>query len=295
MFDKNKLLAHTDQLNLLKKTYNKNLPHALLFNGIKGIGKYKTAVEFVKTVHTNFNSLEQHFFEINSEENLALIDDVRNLISQTYLTNSNSEKKCFIVIDNADCLNFNSYNALLKTIEEPPENTIIIIISHNFNRIPKTIISRCMKLDFRPLKIDEIRYFCDMNQVNLEGFDIEENFNLIGGSIEKLFLFSNSNGIKVLSELKKFINLKEFNVTQFEFFFNLIVKDYDRNFKIISSYIYNKLREKYLVNFNNRVISRKILKFFSRISFFTNQKINIDKKKELHFFLTEYLDTNMYE
>ena len=61
MSDKNKLLAHTDQLNLLKKTYNKNLPHALLFNGIKGIGKYKTAIEFVKTVHTNFNSLGSIF------------------------------------------------------------------------------------------------------------------------------------------------------------------------------------------------------------------------------------------
>ena len=96
MSDKNKLLAHTDQLNLLK-TYNKNLPHALLFNGIKGIGKYKTAVEFVKTVHTNFNSLEQHFFEINSEENLALIDDVRNLISQTYLTNSNRKKSVLLL------------------------------------------------------------------------------------------------------------------------------------------------------------------------------------------------------
>ena len=128
-----------------------------------------------------------------------------------------------------------------------------------------------MKLDFRPLKIDEIRYFCDMNQVNLENFDIKENYNLIE-KYRKTFLFSSPNGIKILNELKNFINFKEFNVTQFEILSNLIIKDYDRNFKIISSYIYNKLREKYLMNFNNRIISRKILKFFSRISFLLIKK-----------------------
>tara|TARA_B100000963_G_scaffold357860_1_gene381046 strand:- start:1442 stop:2329 length:888 start_codon:yes stop_codon:yes gene_type:complete len=295
MFEKNKLFAHTDKLELLKRIYKNNIPHALIFNGIKGIGKHKTAIDFIKSIHSNSNTLKQNFFEINSDENVALIDDIRNLIVQTYLTNSDNEKKCFILIDNADHLNSNSYNALLKTIEEPPKNTIIIIICHNFNKIPKTIISRCMKIDFRPLKIDEIRNFCDVNKINLESFNLDENFNLIGGSIEKLLIFSNSNGIQILGELEKLINLKEFNVTKFEIFFNLISKDYDKNFKIISSYIHCKLKKKFLENFNNRRISGEILKFFSRINLFTGHNINIDKKKELHFLLTEYIDTNIYE
>ena len=57
-----------------------------------------------------------------------------------------------MIIDNADNLNFNSFNALLKTIEEPPENTVILIISHDIPKIPKTIISRCTTIKFNCLK-----------------------------------------------------------------------------------------------------------------------------------------------
>ena len=80
-----------------------------------------------------------------------MVDDVRLLRNQINLTNANENQNCFVIIDNADSLNFNSYNAMLKTIEDPPSNTIIIIISHNIKKIPKTISSRCIKLDFKPL------------------------------------------------------------------------------------------------------------------------------------------------
>ena len=62
-----------------------------------------------------------------------LVDDIRLLINQINLTNANENQNCFIIIDNANSLNFNSYNAILKTIEDPPSNTIIIFISHDIN------------------------------------------------------------------------------------------------------------------------------------------------------------------
>ena len=62
MSDKKQTSSAYRSTQFIKKTYNKNLPHALLFNGIKGIGKYKTAIEFIKTVHTNFNQLRAAFF-----------------------------------------------------------------------------------------------------------------------------------------------------------------------------------------------------------------------------------------
>ena len=69
-----------------------------------------------------------------------MIEDVRNLINQSYLTNSSSNKyKTFVIVNNFELLNINSSTALLKTIEEPPNNTIIVIITHNLKLIPKQL------------------------------------------------------------------------------------------------------------------------------------------------------------
>ena len=289
------LIAHSSNLKLLKDNYNNNFPHSWIFNGIKGIGKYKTAINFIQTIHNTSKNYNQHVFEINSDEKLVLLDDIRNLISQISLTNADSDKKCFIVIDNANLLNFNSFNALLKTIEEPPENTILFIICHDKKRIPKTILSRCISLDFKPLTIDEIKKYCVLNEINLANFDLENNSNLIGGSIEKLLLYISDEGIMIKNKLEKIINSEKLNIAEFESFFEMISKDVDKNFKIISNYIYSSQRSKYLQNINNKVALTKILKFFKNIEIFTKQDLNIDKKKELHFLITEYIDTNVHE
>ena len=55
MIQQNKIIGHSDQINILKSNYNKNFPHAWIFNGIKGIGKYSTAINFIKSVN-NKNS-----------------------------------------------------------------------------------------------------------------------------------------------------------------------------------------------------------------------------------------------
>ena len=161
----NKIIGHSDQISILKRNYENNFPHAWIFNGIKGIGKYSTAINFIRSVSSIKYNLEQYLFEVNVDDNLALIEDIRKLINQSHLTNANKNEKFFILIDNCDSLNFNSYNALLKTIEEPPENTVIIIICHNLNKIPKTIQSRCIRLDFRPLNKTEISKFCLNNNI----------------------------------------------------------------------------------------------------------------------------------
>ena len=83
-----------------------------------------------------------------------MIDDVRKLINQCNLTNSvDGINKTFLVINNLELLNKNSIIALLKTIEEPPPNTVLILITHNLKLIPQTIQSRCIKIKFNPYKL----------------------------------------------------------------------------------------------------------------------------------------------
>ena len=69
-----------------------------------------------------------------------LFDDIREIIRYSNLTNADKNEKTFIIFNDADFLNFQSWNALLKTIEEPPTDTIIIIILENLKKIPKTVI-----------------------------------------------------------------------------------------------------------------------------------------------------------
>ena len=189
MINPTKIIGHNEQLKILNESYHVQFPHAWIFNGIKGIGKYSTAVSFIRSVCKIKGSNTQNFFEINSEENPVLVDDIRLLINQINLTNANENQNCFIIIDNANSLNFNSYNAMLKTIEDPPSNTIIILISHDIKRIPKTISSRCIKLDFKPLNKKNMFEFCKYYNIDCKHFDLEKKYCLTNGSIERLFFF----------------------------------------------------------------------------------------------------------
>ena len=96
-----------------------------------------------------------------------MIDDVRKLITQSNLTNSvDRTNKTFLVINNLELLNKNSVIALLKTLEEPPPDTVLILITHNLKLIPKTIKSRCIKVKFNPYKLFDNNHKNDTEKEN---------------------------------------------------------------------------------------------------------------------------------
>ena len=292
MINLTKIIGHNQQLKILNESYDSKFPHAWIFNGIKGIGKYSTAKSFIGSVSKINGGYNQNIFEINSEENPVLIDDIRFLINQINLTNANENQRCFIVIDNSDSLNFNSFNALLKTVEDPPSNTIIIIICHQIKKIPKTILSRCIKLDFRPLSKKDMIEFCEYNNINCKHFNVEENYLLTNGSIERLFFFISEEG-KIIQEY--FNNLeknKSFKMSEFEVFYDLISQNYDKLFSSIMNYIFFIQKNRFLKYYKNKTYVKKILIFFSNIRLLYVQNLNIDKKKELYYLLSEYAKTN---
>ena len=294
MIHPTKIIGHNEQLKILNESYHVQFPHAWIFNGIKGIGKYSTAVSFIRSVCKIKGSNTQNFFEINSEENPVLVDDIRLLINQINLTNANENQNCFIIIDNANSLNFNSYNAMLKTIEDPPSNTIIIFISHDIKRIPKTISSRCIKLDFKPLNKKNMFEFCKYYDVDCKHFDLEKKYFLTNGSIERLFFLISEEGKIIQEYFDKLEKNKSFKMSEFELFYDLIAHNYDKLFSSIMNHIFFIQKDRFLKYYQNKAYIKKILIFFSNIRILYIQNLNIDKKKELYYLLSEYIKTNEY-
>ncbi len=294
MIHPTKIFGHNEQFKVLNDSYHSKFPHAWIFNGIKGVGKYSTAINFIKSIIKKERGYNQNLFEINSEENPVLVDDIRSLISQINLTNANENQNCFIIIDNADSLNFNSYNAMLKAIEDPPSNTIIIIICHNIKRIPKTILSRCIKLDFKPLSKKNMIEFCKYRKIECKHFNLEDNYLLTNGSIERLFFLVSEEGKIVKDYFYKLEKNKTLKISEFELFYDLISQNYDKLFSFIINYIFFIQKNRFLKYYKNKNYIKKILIFFSNIRILYIQNLNIDRKKELYYLLSEYIKTNEY-
>ncbi|MBI4008719.1 DNA polymerase III subunit gamma/tau [Candidatus Roizmanbacteria bacterium] len=150
---------------------SKDLPHALLFIGQKGTGKTSTARIFAKAI----NCLEKTAFEpCNKCKNCLSIDsssssdvieldaasnrgieDIRNLIRESNFYPMTNKFRVFI-IDEAHMITTDAFNALLKTLEEPPASVIFILATTNQEKIPKTIVSRCVIVNFAKAKKSDI-------------------------------------------------------------------------------------------------------------------------------------------
>ena len=99
-------------------------PQSWIFYGPKGLGKFTFINYYMKL------KIHKNYFLFNLDEQPSSLDDIRKIINQLSLTNNATPRdKTYVIIDNAEKLNFYSHNALLKTIEEPPQNTIMILIT----------------------------------------------------------------------------------------------------------------------------------------------------------------------
>ncbi len=148
-----------------------NVSHAYLFCGPRGTGKTTVAKILARAVNcTNISSSEpcgqckpcQHIitgasmdvFELDAASNRG-IDEVRDLKEKTRYVASEGKHKVYI-IDEAHMLTNEAFNALLKTLEEPPPGVIFILATTEPSKLPPTVISRCQRLDFRLLTTSEV-------------------------------------------------------------------------------------------------------------------------------------------
>lgn len=164
-----------------------NVSHSYLFVGKSGIGKKLFAQELAKKVMClggencesciKFNASSNPDFQIISPDGKSIkIDQIRKMQSKIVEKPIISSKKVYI-IDNADCMSEESQNCLLKTLEEPPEYAVIILVCSNENKMLQTIKSRCIIIKFEGLSDSQISQALNTND--------KELIRLCDGSLEK--------------------------------------------------------------------------------------------------------------
>jgi len=151
---------------------NNRIAHAYLFTGPRGVGKTTTARIFAKALNCenpsdaepcnkcdmcldiqNLQSMD--IIEIDGASNRG-IDEIRTLRESVKYAPTRGKYKIYI-IDEVHMLTKESFNAFLKTLEEPPEHTIFIFATTDVHKVPLTIISRCQRFDFRRIQMDTIK------------------------------------------------------------------------------------------------------------------------------------------
>lgn len=172
----------------------KNIAHAYLFSGTRGTGKTSTAKIFARAVNclnqVNANPCNEcevckdilnenimDVIEIDAASNNG-VDNIREIRENVKYPPSKGKYKVYI-IDEVHMLSTGAFNALLKTLEEPPPHVIFILATTEIHKLPATILSRCQKFEFKPVKTNEItdllKNICNTMNVDSE----EEALRLI--------------------------------------------------------------------------------------------------------------------
>ncbi len=201
---------------------SKNISHGYMFLGISGIGKFLFAKEFAKAILCNeqigcnkckscieFDSSNNPDYQvIEPDENSIKIEQIRVMNSKIYEKPIISSKKVYI-INNADLMTKEAQNCLLKTIEEPPEYAVIILVGANENMFLNTIRSRCVKINFNKINDEELtKILTERYEFN----GITENMlRLFSGSIEKAINLQGKQDIYMEIE-NMFNNLDRVNI-----------------------------------------------------------------------------------
>lgn len=162
------------------------ISHAYLFTGPRGTGKTSTARIFAKSLNCVSgptvnpcgecencrditNSVPMDVIEIDAASNRK-VEDAQNILEKVMYAPVNSRYKIYI-IDEVHMLSTTAFNALLKTLEEPPKNVIFILATTEVHKVLDTIKSRCQRFDFRRITTSDIvkhlRYISDCEKINI--------------------------------------------------------------------------------------------------------------------------------
>jgi DNA polymerase III subunit gamma/tau len=117
--------------------------HAYIFSGSRGTGKTSVARIFAREIGTSANDIS----EIDAASNTG-VDNIRSLNESVNTMPFDSKYKVYI-LDEAHMLSKGAWNALLKTLEEPPKHVIFILATTEFEKIPETVVSRCQTFSFK--------------------------------------------------------------------------------------------------------------------------------------------------
>lgn len=221
-----KIIGHEKQRNYLKRTIdNEKITHSYLFEGPEGIGKKKIAIEFAKEILCTSSDIRPCCecsscikIETNNHPDFNLIEADKGIIRKSQIDEIvqgawtapfESSKKIYVIND-SHLMNVESMNGLLKTLEEPPEFMVMILISHDSEKLLPTIISRCQRMTFNPIRENEIvKFLVETKDLNEKRAEFIGSLSL--GSLmlaeyileDENFLINRDKLIKLLGGLQK--------------------------------------------------------------------------------------------
>ncbi len=220
-----------------------NISHAYLFTGSRGTGKTSTAKIFAKAINclnpingspcgdcrvckalSQENNLD--IVEIDAASNNR-VDEVRDIREKVKFLPVEAKYKVYI-IDEVHMLTESAFNALLKTLEEPPSHIVFILATTDVQKLPTTIISRCMRFDFHLLSDltlkKHLKHIFSLENIECEDDALTQIVKSAQGSVRDML--SIADGIVAFSNGK----IKSEDVSKI-----LGTTDYDTNLKIIES------------------------------------------------------------
>jgi len=260
------LLDVSDKLKSLIKA--KEMPQSFLFSGPKGAGKTSAARIFARTINCleigenkeacgkceNCKEIAENrsmdIIEMDAASNRG-IEDVRNLKEKAYLLPTKLKYKVFIV-DEVHMLTKDAFNALLKLIEEPPKHTVFILCTTDADKIPETVLSRLVKVDFRKGNKIDLKRSLD-KIIKGEGIKIDDQ--------TEDFILSKSDG--------SFRNLqKNFN----ELFLSI---GNDLNLDLVQNFYINKSGDYSIAEFEKDLSDNSLVKIIEKLEKMADVGVNL--------------------
>lgn len=286
---------------------NGRIGHAYLFTGPRGTGKTSIARILAKTV--NCSDLKKNIpcekclacktisdgksldiIEIDAASNTG-VDNIRELRETVNLPPTTLKYKVYI-IDEVHMLSTGAFNALLKTLEEPPAHVIFILATTEIHKVPETIISRCQRFDFTRLPIQNI-----IEKLSLiaksEGIKIDKE------SLEMIAIAAEGGMRDAESLLEQVIALEDKNITQKEVEEILGTTDRKVAFEIAEMIIENdstgairKVNEMMENGFDLEVFNKSLINYLRQLMLL---KINPELKSNFSYEITEEQIEKMIE
>lgn len=285
------LVGNENNKYILKETITKgNILHSYIFFGTEGIGKKLFALEFAKMILCEnqknspcekckscieFDSNNNpDFFFIEPDGNSIKIDQIRNMQKGILEKPIISSKKVYI-INNAETMTKEAQNCLLKTLEEPQEYVVIILIVSDENSMLPTIKSRCTKIFFEKISDENLKTYIKekIGDVHFE----ESMIKLSEGSIGKCIEISKKQ--EILKKIEDFINnienMDEVQIINASSYFNENKEDINLILDYIYILIFNKTKD-----FSNKIkyifAMEKVQKAKEKLSKSNNFDMTID-------------------